>query len=167
LARLGLRAQRTVTAAITLLTETGTVVTEAVLGTIVQARTNVATISRPARVARARAINAFSVSRAFLPISWASPCTVVTTPAVFTGAHAIEAFAVVGAVIGTRLLGTVIPFIAFITHARHGRPRRCTHAISRAGRRAGRESAMNAREAWLAEARAVVAVAISSALSGA
>jgi len=104
LARLGLRRERAVATAVSLLAETGPVVAVPVLGAIVQADASIACVSRPAGVAVARALNALAVSAATLTMSGAASGAVITTPAVLARAHSVEALSVAGAIVGASLL---------------------------------------------------------------
>lgn len=119
LAWLGLSRKRAVTAAVSLLAQARSVVAIAVLGAIVQASADVASITRPSRVAVAFTLNALSVSAATVSVSWATACAVLATPAVLARAHTIEAVAVVGAVVGACLLRAVIALETLIALAGH------------------------------------------------
>lgn len=104
LARLRFRRKRAVTASVSLLAQTSTVVAVPVLRAVIQACTDVTCIARPARVAVTHHIHAFAISTATLTIAWATPFTVSTTPTVVARAHAVKALAVAVAAVAWLVL---------------------------------------------------------------
>lgn len=120
LARLGLGGKRAITATVSLLAQTGSVGAVSVLRAVVQTGANIASISRPARVAVALTLNTLAVARATLALSGATSGAVSTTPSVLTRADTIEALSVSRAVrIPTGLLGTIVSLVPLVTDALH------------------------------------------------
>jgi hypothetical protein len=175
LAGLGLRGERAVATAVTLLAQAGSVVAISVLRAVVQAGADVASVARPAGVAVALTLDALAVAAAALAMSRAAGVAVLTAPAVLARADTVEARTVAGAAIANtvvpltvaRLLGAVIAGVASVANARHLGANRDAHTVARARRRAGGQSAVQASEAGLAEAGAVVAVSVAGALRAA
>jgi len=64
------------------------------LGAIVQASADVATVSRPARVAVAFTLNTLAVATAALSVTGATSIAMSTTPSIDARAQAVEALAV-------------------------------------------------------------------------
>lgn len=89
------------------------------LGAVVQAGADIASVSRPAWVAVAFSLNALAVAAAALAMSRATSSAVSTTPAVVARALSLEALAVAGAVVGACLLGTIVALEPGITIALH------------------------------------------------
>jgi len=107
LARLRLRGKRAVTASISFLAQASPVVAVPVLGAIVQTSADIASISRPAGVAIALALNALPVATAALSVTRATSITMSTTPSIDTRALAVEALSMTRAPITLLVLFTV------------------------------------------------------------
>lgn len=172
LARLGLRRERAITAAVSLLAEAGTVVAVSVLRAVVETGLDVAGIAGPSGVAVANSVNALSVAAALSSVSGADRVAVLTTPSVLARALSVEALSVSGAAISLLVLLTlavavlltaVVSGVSLVADALHLSSNREADSVSGARRRAGRQSAVKTSETGLAEASSVVAVSLALA----